>query len=325
MVLIIICCSILGFILIINKDNNIEIQVKDIHPIGAYNNPIIPKGFKKVETVDASWELINGIPKGWNNGLVIEDEIGNQFVWVPVNIQDEEYIKISNESDKYYKINDISTNVKEENQILKYGGFYISRYEAGVPDLLKNNYTNISENTNNIEGIPVSKKDNIVWNYISWNKAKNNAITMYKDSNSVESNLISYKQLNSLRYWLYKHGYNLEDNKEWGNYSNTNFIFTGWYSTDYGKTYIYGKDKLKAQYNMILSTGATERNKSNNIYDLAGNVMEYMDVIEKQIKNNKVQRYICYGGYYDNINEYDFMNAYGISSKQGFRIILYNK
>lgn len=40
-----------------------------------------------------------------------------------------------------------------------------------------------------------------------------------------------------------------------------------------GKTFKYGKDMLK-QEDMLLSTGATERNKSNNIYDLAGNLAE---------------------------------------------------
>lgn len=31
--------------------------------------------------------------KGWNEGLVIEDEIGNQFVWVPVDGSNVTYAK----------------------------------------------------------------------------------------------------------------------------------------------------------------------------------------------------------------------------------------
>ena len=50
-----------------------------------YNNPIIPEGFHKLETETASWNIENGVPKGWNNGLVIEDNRGNQFVWIPVD------------------------------------------------------------------------------------------------------------------------------------------------------------------------------------------------------------------------------------------------
>lgn len=53
--------------------------------------------YLKVETESASWELENGFPKGWNNGLVIEDEIGNQFVWIPNMKLTDEYLI------KYYK------------------------------------------------------------------------------------------------------------------------------------------------------------------------------------------------------------------------------
>lgn len=82
---------------------------------------------------------------------------------------------------------------------------------------------------------------------------------------------------------------------------------------------------MKSKYNMILSTGASERNKSNNIYDLAGNVMEYMDVIENNVNDKQILHYCVIGGYYDNISDYYVMNAYGITSKQGFRVVLYNK
>lgn len=297
-------------------------EIKDT--ISIFNNPIVPKGFKKVETKSASWELENGIPKGWNNGLVIEDEIGNQFVWVPVNIEEKEYHKLAN-NNEYYNKDNMNGSIQEEKQILKFGGFYIARFEAGISDEMQSNIKEFSTSTNNINGIPVSKKDKIPWNYISWDKAKKNTQKMYEDNVSVESDLMTYKQYNSLIYWLDKQGYNVEDSKEWGNYSNVNFRFTGYYSTDYGKTYKYGENKLKSRYNMILSTGATERNKANNIYDLVGNVMEYIEVIEHNVKNNKIQQYFVVGGYYDNISQYHIMNVYGISNKQGFRIVLYNK
>ena len=49
-----------------------------------YKNPIIPEGFHT-----ASWEKQeDGAIKGWNNGLVIEDDKGNQFVWVPCTVED---------------------------------------------------------------------------------------------------------------------------------------------------------------------------------------------------------------------------------------------
>lgn len=39
--------------------------------------------------------------KGWNSGLVIEDEIGNQFVWVPIS--DKEDLDLS----KYSVMGDV--------------------------------------------------------------------------------------------------------------------------------------------------------------------------------------------------------------------------
>ena len=57
---------------------------------------------------------------------------GNQFVWIPCTIN--EYTKIdfgmSNVSSW-----DIETNTAEKEQIEKYGGFYVGRYEAGVSTL----------------------------------------------------------------------------------------------------------------------------------------------------------------------------------------------
>lgn len=308
------------------KDSKLLSMEKNIEIISNYNNPIVPQGFKRVETDLASWKLEEGIPIGWNNGLVIEDEIGNQFVWVPVNLEDEEYKKLSEESsNKYYNKKDLHSSIKEENQIMKYGGFYISRYEAGISEEIRKNTNAFSAETNNIEGIPVSKEGQIPWNYISWGKAKKNSENMYQENSSVESNLMTARQLGSLYYWLDKTGYNFENSKEWGNFSDVNFRFTGYYSTDYGRTYNYVENKLKSQYNMLLSTGATERNKSNNIYDFVGNVMEYIDVIENDTNKGKILNYYVIGGYYDNTSQYHIMKAYGVTSKQGFRVILYNR
>ena len=87
----------------------------------------------------------------------------------------------------------------------KYGGFYIARYEAGVPsnasfyinsDLTYNHTNRGQVNTaglNAINGLsPVSKKGVQVWNYINQSNAKTVAENMYKDKNndSVGSYLI---------------------------------------------------------------------------------------------------------------------------------------
>ena len=50
------------------------------------NNPSIPAGYKPVDTETSKWENGTSAPtsENVNNGLVIQDKAGNQFVWIPV-------------------------------------------------------------------------------------------------------------------------------------------------------------------------------------------------------------------------------------------------
>lgn len=51
-------------------------------------NPTIPEGYKPVDTETSSWGDGSSAPtaENVNNGLVIEDRNGSQFVWIPVEI-----------------------------------------------------------------------------------------------------------------------------------------------------------------------------------------------------------------------------------------------
>lgn len=341
--------TIIATIVVINIPIKNEIVEREIYEAlgdriskkSSYNNPIIPEGFKKVETETASWELENGVPKGWDSGLVIEDENGNQFVWVPDEKHDDlsKYKVIENFTKEPFKNKKfigsfVKGSFENENedeflQAVNYGGFYISRYEAGLPEFIQGNVKEFSAESNNVYGIPISKKDQIVWNFISWDTAKYNACHMY-DSKSIKSDLSTRNQWQTISTWISD---NMDVNREsstknYGNYSNVNFIFTGYYSTDYGKTYRYGENKNKAVENMLLSTGATERNNTNNIYDLAGNVSELLDK-KNVIRDDKIYTsYSRIGGYYDNMGGVyplgsDIQGVDRASSQQGFRIVLY--
>lgn len=146
---IIIIASIL--ILYLKNDKGI-VDNQEIVKVSEYNNPIVPEGFRKVETAEASWEKdANGNIKGWNDGLVIEDENENQFVWIP--IKNKEFSVLKKEENFLQD----KESQEELEQIDKYGGFYIGRYEAGLPKSLSNNES-YSKNTNDIEGIPIIKK-----------------------------------------------------------------------------------------------------------------------------------------------------------------------
>ena len=81
---------------------------------------------------------------------------------------------------------------------------------------------------------------------------------------------------------------------------------------------------------MILSAGATERNKTNNIYDLAGNVTEFQDYRRYINGDYEIEEdYGSRGGYYDNVGTgYSISSDMSISeanSRQGFRIVLYQQ
>ena len=295
--------------IILLKENN------KVESISKYNNPIVPEGFHKVDTENAKWEMVNGEVADWNKGLVIEDDLGNQFVWVPMDLANIHYDEESIKYKYVYDIDNLDKTIEEENQILKYGGFYISRYEVGVPDELQNVLSNIDKSTNDISGIPVSKAGIRPWNYISYSNALKNAQNMYKDSTSVKSGLPTQRQFQAIEYWISQAGYDVENAKEWGNYSNVNFSFTGLYSEDHGKTYQYAENKDKKIYNMILGTGITKRNMANNIYDFAGNLQEYI------FSNN----YNAFGGYYDNISLLvsSILPSLTPNNQTGFRVVLY--
>ena len=128
-------------------------------------NPYIPEGFRHVEG-------------NWNNGFVIEDERGNQFVWIPcTNVENEEKIPLL-KKESFTESNSIYYSCYEQENFedflvssLDNGGFYISRYEIG------------KENE-----VPVSKKDLEIWTDVTYNDAKKLSEEMYS---TIKSELIN--------------------------------------------------------------------------------------------------------------------------------------
>ena len=290
-----------------------------IEPKTSYNNPIVPNGFHKVETDTASWELDEqGNPKGWDNGLVIEDSIGNQFVWIPVkNVKQSEVNNVSK----------LPQGIESEHiQNQKYGGFYVARYEAGVPIEMQSINNNISEETNNINGIPVSKKGERPWNYISYDNAKANSENMYSNE-YIQSGLMTIFQRNEVVSFVNK-TYDIKndisvDSANIGNYLNSNFTFTGLYSSDDGKNYSNGTNVTKSKSKgLILSTGITDRNKTYNIYDLAGNLSEMLCASSDGNINVAGRSYLN-----DGLTPLENIDRIVTkpNSKLGFRVVLYIK
>jgi len=209
--------------------------------VSAYNNPIIPTGFRAVND-GAIW------PTDWNKGLVIEDALGNQFVWVPVDGTNVKYLKnFTYPSD--FSASSLNTTddtlpigiTSEIEQIKDYGGFYIARYEAGKI---------------NIDTL-VSKKSTQVWAFISYYESKSKAESMY-NTTSVQSGLVTGTQWDTTMMWIEKLALNVSTNSnKWGNYID---------SITPANAFGFGIKQV---------TGYSEFWKANNIYDLSGNLWEW--------------------------------------------------
>ena len=323
-----------------NNDENTEDDSKY-----DYKNPIIPEGFKSVETESASWKLDqDGNPIGWDNGLVIEDKIGNQFVWIPIKDinkiarkdgffanKEQNYVNSCKEAD-----NNNSTVESAElyKSIKKYKGFYIARYEAGIENILKRN---IQDGTIK----PISKQNVNVWNGVRWGSAYGYALDGVqgndRENGAVKVARSMYPNTEKLKT------YNLPDNLtndtgvistlcygvEWdlmmdflsdvnNPYIQTKYIEN---STDMGW---YGTTKLQ-----LTGTNLNQNNSNcvKNIYDLAGNVHEW--TMESYKDNYRIYR----GGVYDAGNK-DFSastrghcvpDGMGSYMYVGFRVALYLK
>ena len=171
-----------------------ETSTIDGKDIGTALNPTIPAGFRPVDTDTSKWGKGTEPPKeeDVNNGLVIEDKEGNQFVWIPVTGEYKQNVnyKISNVTAEVYTDTGYlpegiqpETDVSESNEqaereaVLSKGGFYISRYEAGKETI---------GDTNKL----VSKAGATVWNYISQEDCKKEAKKFINNDN-VKSALCS--------------------------------------------------------------------------------------------------------------------------------------
>lgn len=221
---------------------------------------------------------IEDVPSGivLKNGNIEYEIIGNQFVWVNVNISN--YKKSSDVwGQKYnpYIIVNNSTSA-ELAQIKKYNGFYVGRFEASTSN----------EKINNDEfGIPQEKPGIKPWNFISFEKAQANAQSMY-NTESVTSGLMTGTAWDSMISWMVggSSSDKLTTNCKWGNFSDTTPEITlGKIAIgnsnevgEFGEWKHSTKDikELKPLGTYIMTTGASEECKLKNIYDVAGNLWE---------------------------------------------------
>ena len=193
------------------------------------------------------------IPKGFtykegtkDTGLVIQDEKGNEFVWVPAT--ESTYRKdTSIKGVKPTGDDTLPNGIDETADVVKYGGFYIGRYEAGIPEG--------DTSPSNKIGIPVSKKDATVWTNINYTNAKASAENMISNE-YVQTGLLTGKAWDTVCHWI-KSDDELKDSRTYGNYANSE------------------SPANVSGYRTKQVAGYSDKWMVKNIYDLAGNVWEW--------------------------------------------------
>ncbi len=333
----------------------------------------VPKGFVGSE-VDGENTIKDGFVIYEGDSAVTNENVDtskareerNQFVWVPadgVNLeykQDKETWK-EEESDDYNDYNDWWDEEEidfRKESVKKYGGFYVARYEAGVPGSIEygeetnykgeSNLANRNKSADQVtkENLPASRKGLQAWNYVSPTNAKDLSENMYADSTSVTSRLIDSYAWDTICRWFSNSGINVTDSTSWGNYTdadsgeNVNGLYSkhelakgGWPPTDNDGNYGRGKVSFEARDRTAgkidiyeLATGISERNKAKNIYDFAGNMWEYTTEVSENTG------FVVRGGSFTgpgglipaSFRDYATIEEVG-KSRWGFRAVLYLK
>ena len=280
-----------------------------------YKGATIPKGFtvsgiKSEQTIEGGL-VIYDIPKDttpdWTNPDSVKTKY-NQFVWIPVEVKSTD---TENSIASFYRsawaentatggerTTGLNTSFTEPNatndtddktgianqianltkSIYKYGGFYIGRYEAGskTPRTSSSGVTEI--------GI---KQDMYPYIYVKWGDSMSSIGTtgaVYLSNSLYNTNEYGATSMlctgacwDSMLDFIKDSNHSVKDSTTWGNYTNSETYKTyrgslcsnsSWSLADTTN----GTDVTKY---ILLTTGATERNCSKNIYDVAGNCYEW--------------------------------------------------
>jgi len=325
---------------------------------------VIPKGFK----------VRTDLGTKASEGIVIEDANGNQFVWVPCTVTGKEGLTPYAQDKKYndgteddaqsnYTQYTDWTDVGNEASVKANGGFYVARFEAGIPSTASfypdadNTYIQSGRDTSTV--IPVSKAGSPSWNYISQQNAVKVSTKMYEGNDTVESRLIDSYAWDTIVNWMAGSGVNVKNSTSYGNYYNsTTLTANGLYAehiqnddltsanndtwtraTNYGNGSItLGGELLEETAEMRKSkrieigTGTAEGTKVKNIYDMAGNMWEWTTETGRHNVENGVKYAVLRGGSFDHYGyHYPVSYRYGYHSTTinsfslGFRVALYVK
>ncbi len=303
------------------------------------------------------YDTNTGIPKT-ENQLTDEEKqtviLGNQFVWIPVELEDYKKETWTAGTTKYENVTYDAEPIESElAQIEKYGGFYVGRYEAGTSeiklstgvDFAAQNKTDdwqdtdfsIRDDLNNhtATGEITSKPGEIPYYHADYFTALELSNRMYK-TNYVQSGLVTGTMWDSIMKFIAGDDTLIVTTKStWGNYNK---------ATD-GVTFTKGQGRyaevdssngsMKSAFQPsngehrygIRTTASTEGVKQKNLYDIAGNLWEWTQ--EEAYPNNKTVYYMMRGGaFHLDYSNYPACYRYGYTETNtnttiGFRSALY--
>ena len=254
------------------------------------NKVRIPAGFKIAQDSATVVE----------DGIVIEDKDGNQFVWIPARTEDEEgneagaIIKLSTGETativykrtdfgkQYGSYNDYTDTISsdEEESVNEWGGYYIGRYEAGDKESTEAQTMRVGP-TEDDRTITI-KKNQAPYNWIKYDDLKRLSENMDE-----KQGYAGFTKLISGYAWDTAINFIQIKNSDYG----TNSIEGNYYDTTFTYNDITGAEKNKSINSYVLvPTGQTSA--VSNIYDMGGNAWEYID----ERYNNQATPYTNRGG-----------------------------
>ena len=222
------------------------------------------------------------------NGVVIEDKDGNQFVWVPVATLADYKRRTWYTGNGSFSDYSEALPEDERASVDAYKGFYIGRYEAGDKEstgTTKATFRTSSSDTSNSVTI---KADQVPYSCVTRTKAVSLAEGFAtKQGYKAKTKLVSSYAWDTTIAFIEKTVNNYGSSSSQGNYYNTSVNYKD--ITDESKP-----EKTKAENSSLLvATGQTT--PVCNIYDMGGNVFELTTESNSDTYNPSAKR----GGSYD--------------------------
>ena len=199
------------------------------------------------------------------NGVVIEDKDGNQFVWVPVATLADYKRRTWYTGNGSFSDYSEALPEDERASVDAYKGFYIGRYEAGDKE---NTEAKTLRSSNDVTKTVTIKANQAPYNYVTRTQAVSLAEGFStKQGYKAKTKLVSSYAWDTTIAFIEKTVNNYGSSSSQGNYSNTSVTYKD--ITDESKP-----EKTKAENSpLLVATGQTT--PVCNIYDMGGNVLEW--------------------------------------------------